>query len=73
MEKHPSKIAAGPDLLPWQGVVMVVCVTLAGLLHEHLRPLQPVVTQVQTAGLRSGISHAAPPSNLLDTVLWITR
>ena len=35
MNKRRLTKAVRPDLLPWQAAVMVMCVTAAGLLHEH--------------------------------------
>ncbi len=59
MKQSRSKTSAAPDLLPWQAVLMIACVTAAGLFHEHPRAVRPLPASVQAASvhgsqLRSG-------------------
>ena len=68
-----SKSAAPSDLLPWQAALMVACVTVAGLFHEHPGAVRPVLASLETVQLRSGVEHAAHPADLLHAGLWIGR
>ena len=76
MDKRRLKASAAPDLLPWQSVVMVACVTAAGLLHQHPHAVQPLLAAVQTAGLqgvhlRSSAVFAHHTADLLNASLWL--
>ncbi len=52
---------------------MVLCVTVAGVLHEHPAVVRPVVASLQTAQLPSGVAHASHPGDVLNVALWLTR
>ncbi len=76
MDERRSTASAVPDLLPWQAVLMVACVTAAGLLHQHPAALRPFVAAVHTAVVQE--AQLAPdsartqhPGNLLNTTLWL--
>ena len=78
MDERRLKVSAAPDLLPWQSVVMVACVTVAGLLHGHPHAVEPLMAAVQTAGLqglhlRSAAAFAHHPADLLNATLWLHR
>ena len=73
MNEHALKTAERPELLPWQAALMVVCVTAAGLFHEHPGAVRPLVATLQTVQLRSGVEHAAHPGDLIRTALRLGR
>ena len=71
---HRRKTAAAPlELLPWQAVLMVLCVTVAGLFHDHPQMIHPLVAGVDASQLRSGMVHAVHSGDLLNATLWLTR
>ena len=53
MSKRRSNTASQPEMLPWQAMVMVACVTAAGLLHQHPGAMRPLLSSHQTAQMRS--------------------
>ena len=74
METHRLKTRdPRADLLPWQAALMVVCVTMAGLLHEHPEAVGLKVAGLQTAQPRSGTASEKPPADVLNVSLWLSR
>lgn len=73
MNEHRLTSAARVDLLPWQAALMVVCVTAAGMLHEHPGAMRPLVTSLQTAQLRSGMAQGSQPADGRQVALWLSR
>ncbi len=70
MVQPRPKHAATPDLLPWQAALMVLCVTAAGVFHEHP---QSVRGTLQPSEMRSELHRAAHPADLLNATLWSRR
>ena len=62
-----------PELLPWQGALMVACVTAAGLLHEHPGVMRPLVRGVRPAQLRSSAEPQKRPAEVLNAAVWQER
>ena len=73
MEKLPMKRAARPDLMPWQGALMVLCVTVAGVLHEHPGAMRPMVNSLETVQFLAGIAQVSHPADVLNAVVWRGR
>ena len=73
MEKLPSKRAARPDLMPWQASLMILCVTMAGVMHEHPGALRPMMGSLQTVQFRAGMAHVSHSADALNTVVWRGR
>ncbi len=73
MNQPAPKTTARPELLPWQAALMVVCVTAAGLFHEHPLALRPLAARLETARLHPGVEHAVHPADPVNAALWLGR
>ena len=70
MSERRATMTRQPELLPWQAALMVVCVTIAGLLHEHPAAMRSVVSGVHAARLRSSGEHARQVAEVLNAAIW---
>ncbi len=61
------------ELLPWQAAVMVMCVTVAGFLHEHPGAMRPLASRVQAVQLRFDAGHVRPLAGVLNVPFWLGR
>lgn len=59
---------AAAELFPWQAVMMVMCLTAAGLFHEHPEAAKPLVGVMSLSHLRASVAPAAAASDLLGTM-----
>ena len=73
MHQTTSKTTSSPGLLPWQGALMVVWVTAAGLFHEHPAAVRPLLAGLQTVMLHTGAAHGVHPAALLPAALPSVR
>lgn len=73
MSERQATRSREPELLPWQAALMVACVTMAGLLHEHPAVMRTVVSGVHATQLRSSVEHARHAAEVLNAAIWLGR